>query len=150
MSLIKQKSLNFELSESSSVSSINSQLYAKYDTQSNTITLDCADGVVWYLNDETVKQINNCFNVKIINTYKNINKPIKLIYCNCNHFGNKVNISDKNQHILFGDIEQFKFPLFVNGVPHLNNHNNKYIEQSFQIENVDNNYLCITSIKNAY
>lgn len=149
MSLVKQKSLNFELQSESSMTTSN-QLYAKYDKDTNTITLDCSEGNVWYLNNETIQQITSCFNVKITNTYKNINKSIKLIFCNCNYFGNKINISDKNQNYLFGDMENFKFPFFMNGVPHLNNQNNKYIEQSFHIDNIDNNYLCITTIKNAY
>ena len=145
MSLLKQKSLIFELQTEMPN---NNQLYAKYDIGTNTIVLDCSEGLIWYLKSETIQQLNNCFNVKIINTYKNMNKPI--IYCNCIWFGNKVSISDKNQNYLFGNNDDYKFPLFMGGIPHLNHQNNKYVEQTFYFDYVDNNNVCITTIKNAY
>jgi hypothetical protein len=140
MSLIKQKSQVFENTN---------QLYAKYDQESKSFILDCNEGIIWYISEDNIKQLTECFNVKIINIYKNINKPIKLIYCNSLYFGNKVQMSDKNNNMLFGDGE-FKFPLFVSGIPSLNNSNNKYIEQFFQLEFINDINYCITNIKTAY
>jgi hypothetical protein len=140
MSLIKQKSQVFENT---------SQLYAKFDQESKSFLLDCNEGLIWYISEENITQLTDCFNVKIINIYKNINKPIKLIYCNSLYFGNKVHMSDKNNNQLFGE-NDFKFPLFVSGIPSLNNSNNKYIEQYFQLECINNLNYCITNIKTAY
>jgi hypothetical protein len=140
MSLIKQKSQVFENTN---------QLYAKYDQETKAFILDCNEGLIWYISEDNIKQLTECFNVKIINIYKNINKPIKLIYCNSNYFANKVQMSDKNNNMLFGDGE-FKFPLFFNGIISLNNSNNKYIEQYFQLEFINDINYCITNIKTAY
>lgn len=140
MSLIKQKSQVFENSN---------QLYAKYDPNTKSFVVDCNEGLTWYISNDCISQLTDCFNVKIINIYKNINKSIRLIYSNSNYFGNKVMMTDKQNIDLFGDGD-FKFPLFINGVPSLNNSNNKYIEQLFQLECIDDKNLCITSIKTAY
>ncbi len=146
MSLIKQKSTAFQESNESS----NHQLYALYDEETKTFVIDCLIGTTYYLKVEDVEKLNNDFKLKIINVYKNLNKPIKLIYRNCLYFCNKLNISDKNDFYIFGSEDDFKFPLFFNGIPIINNNNNKYIEQSFIIDCIENENLCITTIKTAY
>lgn len=150
MSLVKQKSLTFEPNLSNNT---DSQLNASYESETNTIILDCNEGTTWYLSEEIITQLQNSFNVKIINIYKNINKPIKLIYCNCVHFGNRVCVMDKNNNLVFGNENSeniFKFPLFISGIPHLNQQNNKYIEQSFYLDSINGHNYCITNIKNAF
>jgi hypothetical protein len=144
MSLIKQKSTTLHETNSDNV------LYAPYHPETNTIILNCAEGTIWYLSSETTQQLTTCFNVKITNVYKNMNKSIKLIFCNCNYFGNKVSICDKYSQFIFGSQDDFKFPLFFGGVPSLNINNNKYIEQSFSVDTIDNNSVCLTTIKNAF
>ena len=96
MSLIKQKSQVFENSN---------QLYAKYEPESKSFIIDCNEGLTWYISNDCISQLTECFNVKIINIYKNINKAIRIIYCNSNYFGNKVMMTDKHNIDLFGDEE---------------------------------------------
>jgi hypothetical protein len=143
MSLQKQKSTILE-------NTSDNVLYAPYHPETNTIVLNCAEGTIWYLNSETIQQLTTCFNVKITNVYRNMNKSIKLIFCNCNYFGNKVSICNKDSQFIFGSQYEYKFPLFVGGVPSLNINNNKYIEQSFSFDTIENNFICITTIKNAF
>ena len=149
MSLIKQKSLVFEEKQIITQPTTNT-VNAIYDITTNTIILNCHDGTIFYLHSDITNLIHSSFNVKIINVYKNISKPIKLIYSKINHFGNRVVVIDKNNNYFYGSSTEYKFPLFFNGVPHLNNHNNKYIEQSFYFESLNNENLVITKILTAF